>query len=189
MKIKQKTIFISIITLLAFGAIITFLVERSKPTASVNYDEFATCLGNKGATFYGAYWCPHCNAQKEAFGSSAKLLPYVECSDSDVEGQLQVCKDKKIMGYPTWVLSNSISLKSPRDPYKCTNDVDEAQICKENYSDDYGVWIIDNKKNTLVYSTTNPVQKGDMWTFAPNAHLPGDLSMEVLSELTTCKLP
>ena len=36
------------------------------------------------------------------FGRSAKLLPYVECSTPDGKGQLQICKDKSIEGYPTW---------------------------------------------------------------------------------------
>jgi thiol-disulfide isomerase/thioredoxin len=110
MKIKQKTIFFSIIILLVFGAIITFLVRKSNPTVSINYDELATCLKDKGALFYGAFWCPHCKAQKEAFGSSAKLLPYVECSSPDGESQLQVCKDKKIEGYPTWVFADGSTL-------------------------------------------------------------------------------
>ena len=63
-------------------------------------------MKDKGAIFYGAFWCPHCVAQKKAFGSSAKLLPYVECSTADGQGQTQVCKDKKIEGYPTWELKD-----------------------------------------------------------------------------------
>ncbi len=66
------------------------------------YDEFAKCLKDKGAVFYGAFWCPHCQNQKAMFGKSAKLLPYTECSTADGKAQLQVCKDKNITGYPTW---------------------------------------------------------------------------------------
>lgn len=65
-------------------------------------DSFAQCIKDKGATFYGAFWCPHCQATKALFGRSAKLLPYVECSTADGKDQLQVCKDKNIQGYPTW---------------------------------------------------------------------------------------
>ena len=65
-------------------------------------DSFAQCLTEKGATFYGAFWCPHCQAQKRMFGSSAKLLPYIECSTPDGQGQLQACKDKEVQQYPTW---------------------------------------------------------------------------------------
>ena len=65
-------------------------------------DAFAQCLKAKGATFYGAFWCPHCQREKGLFGSSAALLPYVECATADAQGQTQVCIDKKITGYPTW---------------------------------------------------------------------------------------
>jgi len=66
------------------------------------YDDFARCLGEKGATFYGAFWCPHCGEQKQLFGKSAKLLPYVECSTSDGKGQTAICISKNIESYPTW---------------------------------------------------------------------------------------
>lgn len=66
-------------------------------------DSFAQCIKDKGIIFYGAFWCPHCQATKSLFGNSAKLLPYVECSTADGQGQLQVCKDKGIKSYPTWV--------------------------------------------------------------------------------------
>lgn len=70
------------------------------------YDNLALCLKDKGVTFYGAFWCPHCQEQKSAFGRSARLLPYVECSTPDGSGQLSVCKDKKIEGYPTWMFAD-----------------------------------------------------------------------------------
>jgi thiol-disulfide isomerase/thioredoxin len=66
------------------------------------YDRFAQCLGERGSKFYGAFWCPHCQAQKALFGKSKDFLPYVECSTPDTKGQLQVCKDKNIQSYPTW---------------------------------------------------------------------------------------
>jgi len=66
------------------------------------YDQFATCIKNSGATFFGAFWCPHCQREKSFFGKSAALLPYVECSTPDGQGQTEVCKQNKIEGYPTW---------------------------------------------------------------------------------------
>ncbi len=104
-------IFISIIVLLVLGTIGTiFLQSNSVPLGPGKYDAFATCLKDKGATFYGAFWCPHCQATKKLFGSSAKLLPYVECSTADGTGQLQICKDKKIEGYPTWEFADGSRL-------------------------------------------------------------------------------
>lgn len=66
------------------------------------YDAFAQCVTDSGATFFGAFWCPHCQDQKTMFGRSAKLLPYKECSTPDGQSQLQACTDEGITGYPTW---------------------------------------------------------------------------------------
>lgn len=65
-------------------------------------DSFALCLKEKKATFYGTFWCPHCQNQKAMFGKSAKLLPYIECSTADGKQQTQFCALKKIESYPTW---------------------------------------------------------------------------------------
>lgn len=69
-------------------------------------DDFAKCLKDKGAAFYGAFWCPHCQSQKKLFGSSEKYLSYVECSTPDSNGQLEVCRKEKIEAYPTWKFSD-----------------------------------------------------------------------------------
>jgi hypothetical protein len=67
------------------------------------YDDFAKCLGEKGMTFYGAYWCPHCVEQKKRFGKSAKYLPYVECAVPGSNDLVPACKEKNITGFPTWI--------------------------------------------------------------------------------------
>lgn len=74
------------------------------------YDQFATCLADSGATFYGAFWCPHCQEQKAMFGKSEKLLPYVECSQPSGQGQLQVCIDAQVKTYPTWDFADGTRL-------------------------------------------------------------------------------
>ncbi len=71
------------------------------------YDAFAQCLKQKDATFYGAWWCPHCKSQKALFGSSVQYLDYVECSTADGKSQLQICTDKGVKGYPTWQFGNA----------------------------------------------------------------------------------
>ncbi len=78
----------------------------TKPSSPGKYDAFAQCLKEKQATFYGAFWCPHCKNQKAAFGSSAKYLPYVECSTPDGKGQLENCKNAGVESYPTWIFSD-----------------------------------------------------------------------------------
>jgi|SRR3989338_4216321 len=94
---KIKFYLVSVVALLLIGC---------SNAPSKNYDTFASCLGSSGATFYGAFWCPHCQNQKALFGSSAELLPYVECSSPDRKSQLQTCKDKEIKSYPTWVFAD-----------------------------------------------------------------------------------
>ena len=104
-------IFLSVIVLLIVGTIITVLMQSTAtPPGPGKYDTFAQCIKDSGAVFYGAFWCPHCQEQKKLFGSSAKFLPYVECSTPDTKGQYQVCKDKNIKSYPTWMLKDGTTL-------------------------------------------------------------------------------
>jgi thiol-disulfide isomerase/thioredoxin len=108
MQDKKIKIFLLVVGLLILGVIaLAFMREGDTgPKEPGKYDALAMCLKDKGAVFYGAYWCVHCKATKKLFGSSAKLLPYVECSTADGNSQLQICKDKKIEGYPTWEFSD-----------------------------------------------------------------------------------
>ncbi|MDQ3075897.1 MAG: thioredoxin domain-containing protein [bacterium] len=112
MQKQQKTIFFSVLGVLVLGLIgLGFLQSKEAgPAGTGIYDTFATCLGEKGAAFYGAFWCPHCQAQKKLFGKSQKLLPYVECSTADGQDTTQICKDKKIDGYPTWEFADGSRL-------------------------------------------------------------------------------
>jgi len=97
----------------------------SYDSAPGTLDGFAQCIKDSGTTFYGAFWCPHCQNQKAMFGKSAKLLPYVECSTPDGQGQLQVCTDKEVKGYPTWIfadgsqLSGEVELKTLAEKTGC----------------------------------------------------------------------
>jgi hypothetical protein len=70
------------------------------------YGGFAQCLAEKGALFYGAFWCPHCQEQKAMFGAGARDLPYVECSTPDGKGQLPLCIEKGVEQYPTWMFAD-----------------------------------------------------------------------------------
>lgn len=80
------------------------------------YDGLAQCLKDKGVVFYGAFWCPHCQEQKQVFGNSAKLLPYVECSQPDGKTQTQICIDKKVESYPTWEFADGSRLNGEQTP-------------------------------------------------------------------------
>jgi uncharacterized membrane protein len=66
----------------------------------------AVHLTKAGAKMYGAFWCPHCQQQKEMFGSSASRLPYIECSpDGQQAPQAQECQAAHIQNYPTWLIN------------------------------------------------------------------------------------
>jgi hypothetical protein len=67
------------------------------------HDAFARCLKDRGVKMYGAWWCPHCQDEKEKFGASFEYAPYVECGvEGDTHAVSQVCKDADIHHYPTW---------------------------------------------------------------------------------------
>lgn len=108
---NNKNIFLLVIAILILGTIATVLLKSSStPAGPGEYDEFAQCLEDKGAVFYGAFWCNHCQSQKEMFGSSAKLLPYVECSTTDGSAQTLECTEKNITSYPTWEFADGSRL-------------------------------------------------------------------------------
>ena len=89
---------LAVIFVLFVGA--AFLTRQ--PSAPSNLDSFAKCLADKGATMYGAAWCPHCQNQKRLFGSSFQYVPYVECPNVP-----QLCVDKGVSGYPTWIMGDT----------------------------------------------------------------------------------
>ncbi|MBV9349282.1 MAG: hypothetical protein JO026_00870 [Patescibacteria group bacterium] len=104
---RRNYIIAGIVILLAivFGGYVSYSsYAGSKGTAPGALDAFVNCIKGKGIKFYGAFWCPHCQRTKAEFGDSAKNLPYVECSTPDGQGQTQICIDKKIVEYPTWML-------------------------------------------------------------------------------------
>lgn len=95
----KGTVLWVIVAVLFISGVVWLIRTPGKPG---QYDQFATCIKDSGTTFFGAFWCPHCRNQKALFGSSAKLLPYKECSTPDGKGQLTVCNDAGIESYPTW---------------------------------------------------------------------------------------
>lgn len=100
---KTKFIIFIVFVVLLVGGLGMYL---NKNPSSSKLDDFAKCLKNNGAEFYGTFWCSHCQNQKKLFGTSKQYLPYIECSTADGQGQLPVCKEKKIEGYPTWIFAN-----------------------------------------------------------------------------------
>lgn len=87
-----------VVTGLILGLGVFVLVKPQESSEGNKYDAFAQCLADKGLTMYGAYWCPHCQAQKKLFGASFAKVKYVECTTNE-----KLCIDKGVQGYPTWI--------------------------------------------------------------------------------------
>ncbi|MBW4468601.1 MAG: vitamin K epoxide reductase family protein [Pegethrix bostrychoides GSE-TBD4-15B] len=63
-------------------------------------------LNDTGAKMYGAYWCSHCQDQKQLFGKEASAqMPYVECDPAGADSQTAVCQSAGVKGYPTWTVN------------------------------------------------------------------------------------
>ncbi|MGF1494466.1 MAG: vitamin K epoxide reductase family protein [Microcoleaceae cyanobacterium] len=71
--------------------------------------DLAHHLTQIGAKQYGAYWCPHCQEQKQYFGQAAfNLIQYIECDPGGKDAQPQQCKDAGIKAYPTWEINGKL---------------------------------------------------------------------------------
>src|SRR5580698_8173932 len=80
-------IMIAIVIIIAFAAAYYFFWFKH----TSRLDAFAKCLTAKQAKMYGAFWCPHCEEQKEMFGSSFKYAPYTECGIKGSRALTQAC--------------------------------------------------------------------------------------------------
>lgn len=88
-------------------------------------NEFAQCLDESGAVYYGAYWCPNCQRQSELFGDSKEFLNYIECGEGVEESQTEVCLLEGIEAYPTWRFADGTELVG----YQGLEDLAAASGC------------------------------------------------------------
>lgn len=87
------------------------MVERYKPNhppvrskSSAAEMALARHMAAKGAACYTAWWCPHCQEQRENFGAEgAALAPFVQCSTPERTPNDE-CKAFDIESYPTWII-------------------------------------------------------------------------------------
>jgi len=161
---------------------------------STKYNELAQCISQKKLKFYGAFWCPHCQAQKAAFGGSAELLPYIECSNAD-RSPTQACIDAKIEKFPTWVYPNELSIKSEKNPIVCEVQPGPASQPPECSISQYGssvfkTWVFPGLR---VNSEKEPTNVGSLWTFVPGSRTVGELDddqgIKYLAGFAGCQLP
>lgn len=90
---------IIVVVIAAIGVGGYFLATRKRTSP---YDAFAQCLTSKKVKMYGAYWCPHCQEEKESFGSAFQYVNYVECGIEGSRAEQPVCKDAGVKNFPTW---------------------------------------------------------------------------------------
>ncbi|NEP81216.1 MAG: vitamin K epoxide reductase family protein [Okeania sp. SIO3C4] len=65
-------------------------------------------LTEVGAKMYGAYWCGHCQDQKQLFGQEAvSKLNYIECDPKGKNPQQSSCIAANITAYPTWKINGN----------------------------------------------------------------------------------
>ncbi len=103
-RFNKKAIF-GVVFVLLIGVALAFSLEINTGGASEEKKKFAQCLTDKGAKFYGAYWCPHCKRQKHLFGDAMENINYIECSPNGRnEPMAQVCRDANIQSFPTWIV-------------------------------------------------------------------------------------
>ena len=78
--------------------------------------DLALFLKEKGAKMYGAFWCSHCEDQKEIFGAGAEI-PYVECFPDGWQRGAPLdaaCANVDITGFPTWILADGQRLEGDK---------------------------------------------------------------------------
>jgi len=77
--------------------------------SSLEKINFAKYLNDNNIVMYSAYWCPHCNDQKQLFGKKAvEELIVVECAKDGKNNQYKLCQTKGIEGFPSWEINNQI---------------------------------------------------------------------------------
>ena len=179
-------IFVVLVVLLVAGV----GLFMNKNQASGKYDDFAKSLKSGGAVFYGAFWCPHCIAEKALFGNSKKYLPYVECSNPD-KSSVQICIDEKIESYPTWKFKDGIKLTSQSKPTVCSiqpGASGEPEMCAQVGSQYYKTWIFP-EYGFSIKSSTDPVEKDGVWKFESNSQTTGEVPLSFLAEQIGYTLP
>lgn len=115
--ISKNPVFRLILATIAVLAAVAVFGRWGNRAEAGKYDAFAQCLAAKGIIIYGADWCPHCQNEKKAFGSSFKYITYVECPDEP-----QKCIAAGINGYPTWVFPDGRRLEGEQGIEKLSQE-------------------------------------------------------------------
>lgn len=155
---KKVHIFILSLVIIIAGIVLLAVFankqNQASPELKVATEKVAQCLANSGTTtFYGASWCPHCARQKALFLSSAKNLPYVECSTAGAGSpQTQICIDENITSYPTWQFGEGVRTSMEIAPI----DLAAVSKCELTESD---IAVLSTQKDSFMSEMTEESQK------------------------------
>lgn len=187
---QTKTKFIIFIVLVIVIVTVFGIFFSAKSDNPGKLDQFAQALKERGITFYGAFWCTHCQAQKAEFGSSKKYLPYVECSSPDNTPK-QICLDNKVESYPTWSFKNGIKITSNSEPIICPIQIEgvfQEGACVRSASKYYKVWIFP-EYTFSIKSPSDPIKDGQVWQFPAEVQTVGETPLTFLAEQIQFILP
>lgn len=190
--IKSTLITVGIIILVVIGFVFAYKASN-KPS---EYEPFAQSLKDAGTRFYGAFWCPHCQAQEKEFKMSRQKMErmglYVECSPSNGQGQTKVCSDAGIESYPTWVYAKDFSVTSTTAPTVCEiqpGPAGQSTLCTNYGSKKLKTWIFQGADIITAQSASEPTHEGDVWTFKAGSRTTGEVSLENLGLFSGVALP
>lgn len=114
---KMQNAKLKIVLVILALALLIFAWKPGRKESTANLDAFAECLAEKGATMYGADWCPHCQNEKKAFGDSFRIVPYILCP-----AEPQKCLAVGINGYPTWLFPDGKKLEGEQGLLKLSQE-------------------------------------------------------------------
>ncbi|CAE7698328.1 unnamed protein product [Symbiodinium pilosum] len=78
-----------------------------KTNSDVQAVTVARQLQQGGAVFYGTFWCPACDAQRQVFGQPAwAQVPYVECDERASQSDPQRCLKAGVDAIPFWTFAD-----------------------------------------------------------------------------------
>ena len=94
------------------GGSIENLIPEEAPKVTKKSSARAYAVGLRlqalDAKMFGAFWCSHCNNQKQELGAQVVgLFKYVECDKDGANTDFKLCRDSKIAGYPTWEIKGN----------------------------------------------------------------------------------
>lgn len=118
---EEKRWLITGMVIFGFLALVSLVITfQNRPTELTETElfGFADCVKTSGAKMYGAYWCPHCQDNKDLFGpawESMVDMVYVECDEGGENPQTELCQEVGIEGFPTWIYPGGTAIPGVND--------------------------------------------------------------------------